>query len=99
VVSRVYWHFVLWLRTTVPLEPLQEVEVEDLRRAYESLALEGRRLQSTVAQMEREAASREAALAAKADEAASLAEASRAAQAQIAQYVMDLQVSNKWPEV
>jgi hypothetical protein len=71
---------------------LQEVEVEDLRRAYESLALEGRRLQSTVAQMEREAASREAALAAKADEAASLAEASRAAQAQIAQYVMDLQV-------
>ncbi|GFH12871.1 uncharacterized protein HaLaN_08640, partial [Haematococcus lacustris] len=66
----------------------KEAEVEDLRRAYESLALDNRR----VGQLEREAANREAALAARGDEAASLAEATRAAQAQINQYVMDLQV-------
>lgn len=46
-----------------------------------------------MAALEREAAAREAALAHRGDEAASLAEAHRAAQAQANQYVMDLQVS------
>ncbi|KAF5840898.1 hypothetical protein DUNSADRAFT_15097 [Dunaliella salina] len=69
----------------------KEAEVEDLRRAYEGLALDNRRLQSSVSQLEREAASREALLAAKADEVESLTAASQATQAQCSQYVMDLQ--------
>ncbi|KAJ9515516.1 hypothetical protein QJQ45_021666, partial [Haematococcus lacustris] len=77
----------------------KEAEVEDLRRAYESLALDNRRLQSSVGQLEREAANREAALAARGDEAASLAEATRAAQAQINQYVMDLQAFERQVDV
>lgn len=51
------------------------------------------RHQSGLSQLEREAAMREGALKAKADEVASLTEANRAAQANINQYVMDLQVS------
>lgn len=51
-----------------------------------------RSLSSSVGQLEREGAAREAALAARGDEAASLAEAHHAAQAQAQQYVMDLQV-------
>lgn len=69
----------------------KEAEVEDLRRAYEGLALDNRRLQSSVSQLEREAASREALLSAKADEVESLTAASQATQAQCSQYVMDLQ--------
>lgn len=46
-------------------------------------------------QLEREAALRESALAAKADEVSSLIEQGRASQMQINQYLLDLQVSNK----
>jgi hypothetical protein len=60
--------------------------------AYEALALDHRRAESTAAQLEREAAMREVALAARADEVASLHEATRAAHMQNNQYVMDLQV-------
>eukprot|EP00798_Chlamydomonas_sp_ICE-L_P020112 gene20112-26838_t len=69
----------------------KEIEVEDLRRAYEALALESRRFQSTVAQLEREAALREASLKNRSEEASSLADANRDGQSQINQYVQDLQ--------
>ncbi|GAX72996.1 hypothetical protein CEUSTIGMA_g448.t1 [Chlamydomonas eustigma] len=69
----------------------KEAEVEDLRRAYESLALEHRRVESTAAQLEREATMREATLGARGDEVASLHEALREAHSQNNQYVMDLQ--------
>ena len=75
-----------------PLHTVLQAEVEDLRRAYEALALDHRRAESTAAQLEREAAMREAALAARVDEVASLHEATRAAHVQNNQYVMDLQV-------
>ncbi|EFJ50664.1 basal body protein [Volvox carteri f. nagariensis] len=68
----------------------KEAEAEDLRRVYEALAGEHRR-QSGYSALEREGAMREAALQAKASEVSSLAEAQRAAQATINQYVMDQQ--------
>ncbi|KAG1668637.1 hypothetical protein FOA52_002490 [Chlamydomonas sp. UWO 241] len=69
----------------------KDAEVEDLRQAYEALALQARRLESTAAQLEREAALREQALWSRGDEVASLHEANRSAAAQISQYVVDLQ--------
>ncbi|GFR41794.1 hypothetical protein Agub_g2559, partial [Astrephomene gubernaculifera] len=69
----------------------KEAEAEDLRRVYEALAAEHKRLQSGYSALEREGAMRETMLQAKASEVASLTEAQRGAQATINQYVMDLQ--------
>ena len=55
-----------------------------------------RRLQSNVAQLEREAAAREGVLAAQGDEVASLQSVAQEAQAQCNQYVMDLQVRGNY---
>lgn len=54
------------------------------------LLAQTRRAESTAAQLEREAASRESALGSRGDEVASLQEAARSAQAQLQQYVVDL---------
>jgi len=58
----------------------------------QSLAGEKRRLQSGVAQLERELVGREGQLSGQAGELAALQEAQRDAHAQMNQYVMDLQV-------
>lgn len=58
----------------------------------QSLAKEKRRLQSGVAQLERELVAREGQLSGQAGELAALQEAQRDAHAQMNQYVMDLQV-------
>lgn len=59
----------------------------------QNLASEKRRLQSEVAQLERELVAREGQLAGQAGELTALQEAQRDANAQMNQYVMDLQVS------
>ena len=59
----------------------------------QNLAGEKRRLQSEVAQLERELVAREGQLAGQAGELAGLQEAQRDANAQMNQYVMDLQAS------
>lgn len=59
----------------------------------QGLAGEKRRLQSGVAQLERELVAREGQLAGQAGEVAALQEAQRDAHAQMNQYVMDLQVN------
>ena len=60
----------------------------------QNLAGEKRRLQSEVAQLERELVAREGQLAGQAGELAGLQEAQRDANAQMNQYVMDLQASH-----
>lgn len=57
------------------------------------------RMQSSVLQLEREAAMREAALAAAGEEVASLHESNRAAQMAANQYLLDLQASSLVPRV
>lgn len=59
----------------------------------QGLAGEKRRLQSGVAQLERELVAREGQLSGQAGELAALQEAQRDAHAQMNQYVMDLQVN------
>ena len=60
--------------------------------AMQSLAGDNRRLQSGVAQLERELVAREGQLSGQAGELTALQEAQRDAHAQMNQYVMDLQV-------
>ena len=60
----------------------------------QNLASEKRRLQSETAQLERELVAREGQLAGQAGELAALQEAQRDANAQMNQYVMDLQASH-----
>ena len=61
----------------------------------QSLAGEKRRVQSAAAQLERELVAREGQLAGQAGELAALQEAHRDANAQMNQYVLDLQVGKK----
>ena len=63
-----------------------------LRHLLQGLAGEKRRLQSGVAQLERELVAREGQLSGQAGQLAALQEAQRDAHAQMNQYVMDLQV-------
>ncbi|GAB4818323.1 hypothetical protein N2152v2_005369 [Parachlorella kessleri] len=69
----------------------REGDLQEIRTAYEGLAHENQRLQSTVTQLQRELAARDSELAIRADEIASLREAQRSAQSQINQYIADLQ--------
>ncbi|GMH37469.1 hypothetical protein BSKO_05342 [Bryopsis sp. KO-2023] len=74
---------------------MKETELEDIRHAYEELALENRRIQSSLSQVERDSAARDAHLNSKGTEVSALQDAQRAAQSQINEYLVDLQAFEK----
>eukprot|EP00884_Botryococcus_braunii_P001454 jgi/Botrbrau1/11309/Bobra.0038s0070.1 len=73
----------------------READVEDIRQAYESLAVEQQQVQSMVKTLEREITVRDAQLTAQLRETQLLEEAHASAQAQILQQVADLQAFEK----